>query len=277
VQGSRIRYRNMLGEDVEAILLAPPGAPAASSATAAASSLTLTPPFGAVICLDGTSGDASRCTDTTFQKLPRTLESSGPLRGWAAELTRRGFVTLSITLRGHDRRNGSYAEKTLGEQGAYRRLWETQMKLMAPLGQTMMGVMVDEVLRGIDILPRACASVDPSRIAVAGFSLGGNVAWYSAACSSAIAACAPLCGGLGSLQTQIDRGNPDACAPITSPASSIVTTLLHTYNHTRRTYIASLRHCIETCSFTSRLTVAAYTQALSLLFHPEPSQAFRSR
>eukprot|EP01050_Picozoa_sp_SAG11_P020764 SAG11_NODE_3562_length_2370_cov_4.250550_1_plen_112_part_00 len=57
------------------------------------------------------------------------------------------------------------------------------MKLMAPLGVTMMGVMVDEVLRGIDALAHACESVDARRIGVTGFSLGGNVAWFSAACS----------------------------------------------------------------------------------------------
>eukprot|EP01051_Picozoa_sp_SAG22_P024125 SAG22_NODE_6547_length_841_cov_0.809973_2_plen_48_part_01 len=39
---------------------------------------------------------------------------------------------------------------------------------------------------------------DPARVAVTGFSLGGNVAWYTAACSDpeTVQACAPLCGGL---------------------------------------------------------------------------------
>jgi hypothetical protein len=193
-----ITFENMLGEQCECVLVLPDKLGDAAPATC-----------GAVVCLAGTSGDADECTHPEFQKMPRTKRSPGPLRGWAAELsTRRRLVTLSITLRGHNRRNGTDAEKA-GEKGAYRRLWETPMKLMAPLGRTMMGVMVDEVLRAVNVLPRVCFCVDPTRIGVAGFSLGGNVAWYSAACSPAIAACAPLCGGLGSMRLQIEQGDPE--------------------------------------------------------------------
>ena len=159
----------------------------------------------AVVCLAGTTGHAEQCAEPVLQKMARTPHSSGPLCGWAGELSKRlGVVTLSVTLRGQNKRNGKDAEKA-GDKGAYRRLWETKMKLMAPVGQTMMGVMVDEVLRAIDILPRVASCVDATRIAVTGFSLGGNVAWYSMACSPTIAACAPLCGGLGSMRQQVNE------------------------------------------------------------------------
>lgn len=188
-----LSFRNMLGETVPAIALAPEGAEVGG---------------GAVICMAGTSGDAEQCAESTFRKLPPSGGGRGVLCGWGAELTRRtGLVTLSLTLRGHDLRNGRTAEDS-GEVGAYEAQWGTQMKLLAPLGVTMMGVMVDEVLRGVEVL-HAFDCVDPQRIAVTGFSLGGNIAWYSAACSPRIAASAPLCGGLGSMRTQIEDGDPD--------------------------------------------------------------------
>jgi cephalosporin-C deacetylase-like acetyl esterase len=191
-----LQYTNMLGETVPAIALVPEGATPHSTC-------------GAVVCIAGTSGDAEQCVEPTLRKLPPSGASRGPMCGWASELSRRcGVVTLSITLRGHDARNGRKAEDA-GEEGAYEAQWGTAEKLMRPFGQTMMGVMTDEVLRGVDALPRACACVDPQRIAVTGFSLGGNLAWYSAACSTTIAASAPLCGGVGSMRTQIKEGDPN--------------------------------------------------------------------
>ena len=190
-----LQYTNMLGETVPAIALVPDGAAPRSC--------------GAVVCMAGTSGDAEQCVEPTLHKLPPSGASRGPMCGWATELSRRcGVVTLSITLRGHDARNGRKAEDA-GEEGAYQAQWGTAEKLMRPFGQCMMGVMTDEALRGVDVLPRALRCVDPQRIAVTGFSLGGNVSWYSAACSTAIAASAPLCGGVGSMKVAIHQGDPN--------------------------------------------------------------------
>jgi dienelactone hydrolase len=176
---TKLSFRNMLGETVPAILLEPPGAERNSLA--------------GVVCMSGTSGGAERITHAEFR---RAKPNEGPLLGWARELTRRGFVTLSLTLKGTVDRRVSV------------KFWEQQARMLAPFGRTLMGVMVDEALRGVRVL-RDVDAVDSNRLALTGMSLGGNVTWYATACEPDIRAAVPVCGGVGSLRRQILEGETD--------------------------------------------------------------------
>jgi len=174
----RLRYSNMLGETVPAILITP--------ADAEPSSLP------AVVCSPGTAGNAQRLTEEEFR---RDEPNKGPLRGWARELARRRFVTLSLTLKLNDERRGSTAD------------FEQQIKLLGPYGIPPMGWLVDEVLRGARLLAGHKA-VNPGRIGLTGMSLGANATWYAFACAAWIKAAVPVCGGLGSLSRFVDQGDP---------------------------------------------------------------------
>ena len=92
-----VEFTNSLGETVPGILTLPASAGAGTLA--------------GVVCMPGTHGDAERLTQERFH---REDPDKGPLLGWARELSRRGFATLSITLKGTLARRS-----TLGE-------WETE-------------------------------------------------------------------------------------------------------------------------------------------------------
>ena len=176
---SRLSYFNVLGETVTAVLLQPLGVNRGS--------------HPGIVCMSGTSGSADRLTHADFR---RKNPDEGPLLGWARELVRRGFITLSLTLKGTVQRRVSV------------KYWEKQARMLAPFGRTLMGVMVDEALRGARILGDVEA-VDAKRIALTGMSLGGNVTWYAMACERGIRAAVPVCGGVGSLRRQILEGDSD--------------------------------------------------------------------
>jgi dienelactone hydrolase len=178
VRTLRLSFRSMLGEAVAGVLIIPSTARAAH--------------LPAVVCTPGTSGDAGLLADEQFRRDDTGLRQ---LRGWARELTRRGFATLSLTLHMNDARRGADED--------FRR----KVKFLAPYGITPMGLLVDEVLRGAQLLS-AQESVDPWRIALAGFSLGGNATWYAFACARWLRAAASVCGGGGSLRRQIGEGDP---------------------------------------------------------------------
>ena len=179
---SRVTYPNSLGETVPAILSLPAGAPAASLA--------------GVVCLPGSTGGAERVAHPHFY---REYPCSGPLVGWGRELARRGFATLSISLKGCEGRRGPVNPIL-------------QSKLLAPYGRTQMGVAVDEALRGARILA-ASLSRSPARIGLAGMSLGGNVTWYAMACAPWISTAVPVCGGLGSMAAFIHEGDAERHGP----------------------------------------------------------------
>lgn len=86
--------------------------------------------------------------------------------------------------------------------------WNREGKLLAPYGRCQMGVAVGEALRAARVL-QATEPVDPERIGVTGFSLGGNVTWYSMACAPWIHTAAPLCGGLGTMASVIHEAEED--------------------------------------------------------------------
>ncbi len=174
-----VEFSNSLGETVPGILTLPAAAKAGSLA--------------GVVCMPGTHGDAERLTQERFH---REDPDKGPLLGWARELSRRGFATLSITLKGTLARR-----RTLGE-------WETEAKLLAPYGRPQMGILAEEALRAARVLG-AQEQVEPSRIGLTGFSLGSYASWWAMACDPSIRTAAILCGGLGSLARDIHEGNPD--------------------------------------------------------------------
>lgn len=176
---TRLSFPNVLGETVPAILLQPPDTTRRS--------------HPGVVCMSGTGGNAERMTRTEFR---RAQPVGGSLLGWARELTRRGFVTLSLTLKGT-------VERRLSVE-----FWEKQDRILAPFGRTLMGVMVDEALRGSRVLADL-DGVDPERLALTGMSLGGNITWYAMACEPGIRAGVPVCGGVGSLRRQILEGDTD--------------------------------------------------------------------
>ena len=174
-----VSFVNSLGETVPGILLIPAGAGAGS--------------LSGVVCMPGTGGDAGRLTEERFL---REQPDKGPLRGWARELSRRGFATLSITLKGTLARRSSLDE------------WETEAKLLAPYGRPQMGILAEEALRAARVLG-AQEQVDPSRVGLTGFSLGSYASWWAMACDPSIRTAAILCGGLGSLERDIHEGQPD--------------------------------------------------------------------
>lgn len=59
-----------------------------------------------------------------------------------------------------------------------------------------MGLLVHETMRTVDYL-QTRADVDRAKIGVTGFSLGGAIAWYSAAADTRLSVIVPVCGGAG--------------------------------------------------------------------------------
>ena len=172
------RYTNLLGETVPAVLCAPVDVPG---------------PIPGVVCLPGTSASAEELAETDFGPDP---QRGGRLVGWSQELARRGFATLSVTLMGCTaRRTGEAA-------------WTIRTKLLAPYGLSPVGLMADEGLRAARIL-QTVAGVDPQRLGITGFSLGGQMAWVGMACAPWIRAGASLCGSAGSMAHAIADGDPE--------------------------------------------------------------------
>ena len=172
-----LSYRNLLGDMVPGVLAVPTGADKGSLA--------------GVVCMSGTGGSVETLTDSNFGNQE---PGNGRLMGWGRELARRGFATLSITLRGTTSRSISPTH------------WEKHIRFLAPYGRTMMGVMVDEALRAARILAMHNA-VNASRIGMTGMSLGGNVTWYGMASDPMIRVGVPVAGSVGSLATAIHEGD----------------------------------------------------------------------
>jgi len=179
---SRVTYPNSLGETVSAVLSVP----------REISPQDLT----GVVCLPGSLGGAETLAHPRFY---RERAGHRPLIGWGRELARRGFATLSVSVKSCKARRGCVDH-------------QLQLKVLAPYGRTHMGLGVEEALRGARILA-ATLSIDPGRIGLTGMSLGGNITWYATACAPWIRAAVPICGGLGSLATFIREGDIERHGP----------------------------------------------------------------
>ena len=176
---SRVSYPNSLGETLFGILTMPLE--------------TDGQPLAGVVCMPGTSGTADGISHRRFYR-PNPLK--GQLLGWARELARRGYATLSITLKGSESRRDT------------PELWEREAKLLIPYGRPQMGIVVEETLRASRVLG-AIQGVDPDRIGLTGMSMGGTGSWWGMACGPWIRAAAPNMGGVGSLAWNVHHGHVD--------------------------------------------------------------------
>ncbi len=148
----------------------------------------------AIVCLHGSSGsresevapafgvgDWARPGDTTPHKR---------LLGWARELSRRGYLTLTLTQRGLDIRTPDTND---------------QAKDLLVRGHTLMGAIVQEIRQGVTYLQHR-KDVDPQKIGMTGMSFGGITTFYTWLVDDRIAAAAPICGGVGSVDVFLRTG-----------------------------------------------------------------------
>ncbi len=114
------------------------------------------------------------------------LVGEGPHSAFAAELARKGYVTLAPDARCHGERGDD--EACLGAVGLV-------------LGRPLVGMRVWDLLRAVDYLAQR-ADVKASRIGVTGRGMGAGDALFAAALDARIA-CTALCGGLSTVRELI--------------------------------------------------------------------------
>ena len=148
----------------------------------------------AIIYLHGSSGSRDSESTKTFavgQWTNANGKTGTGLRGSARELARRGYLTLALTQRGLDARGPST---------------EDQTKDMLIRGRVLMGAIVYEIRQAVTYLARR-QDVDPQKIGMSGLSFGGITTFYTWLVDFRIAAAAPICGGVGSLDVLARRGS----------------------------------------------------------------------
>lgn len=145
-------------------------------------------PVPAIVCLHGTGGTWHRLMDGgDFHYRP----SIHTCPGWARQFARRGWAAFAPTQLAQPPRREPWD-------------WEGS-KMLQPYGHTAMGRLTADVVAAVDYLS-ARPEIDPARIAVAGFSLGGIVAFYSFAVDERLAAAVSFCGGVGSVDEVVRSG-----------------------------------------------------------------------
>ena len=151
----------------------------------------------AIICLHGSSGSRESMSTNTFGTGSWTRygreRSHTRLLGWARELARQGYVALALTQRGLDRRRPGIND---------------QSNALLAQGRTGMGAILHEIRQAVTYL-ESRPDVDPKRIGAAGLSFGGITAFYVWLIDERVAAAAPICGGVGSVDALIRVGRPD--------------------------------------------------------------------
>jgi dienelactone hydrolase len=149
----------------------------------------------AVVCLHGSGG--SRESDTTKQFGDGPWRTAGAAQdhtrflGWARELARRGYLTLTITQRGLGGRTPAI---------------NTQSNALLVRRRTGMGAVLYEIRQGLTYLEQR-PDVDQARIGMTGLSFGGITTFYTWLLDDRIAAAAPICGGVGSIARFIEHGS----------------------------------------------------------------------
>lgn len=154
-------------------------------------------PRPAIVCLHGTGGSRESVCAPMFSRGEWTPRHGGgsphvTLLGWGRELARRGYVVLALTQRGLDARTPDTND---------------QAKNLLVRGRTLMGAIVYEIRQAVSYL-QGRGDVDAARIGMTGMSLGGITTFYSWLVDERIAAAAPICGGVGSVDVFLRRGVP---------------------------------------------------------------------
>lgn len=149
-------------------------------------------PLPAIICLHGSSGSREAMVTPQFGpgdwiRHGRT-EPHTRMLGWARELARRGYVALAITQRGLDRRGPPI---------------NVQSNALLVQGRTAMDAILHEIRQGVTYLE---GRPDVGKIGVTGMSFGGITSFYTWLADDRVAAAAPICGGVGSLDSFIRLG-----------------------------------------------------------------------
>ena len=178
IESAAVTFVNSLGEDVPGVLM-----------YAAGPKQTSVP---GIVCMPGTSGTAEEIAAGHMG----AHQETGRLLGWGRELARRGYTTLAITIKGCVARRES-AER-----------WEQEAKFLVAYGRPQMGIIAEEALRAARVLA-AVEGVDDERLGLTGMSLGGLASWYAMACAPWIKVGVPICGGIGSMASNILHGLPD--------------------------------------------------------------------
>lgn len=151
-------------------------------------------PRPAIVCLHGTGGSPESVCAETFgvgEWLPQDGNTPHTtLLGWGRELARHGYVVLALRQRGLGGRTPDTND---------------QAKDLLVRGRTLMGAIVYEIRQAITYL-QGRDDVDPARIGMTGMSFGGITTFYTWLVDDRIAAAAPVCGGVGSVDVFLRRG-----------------------------------------------------------------------
>jgi len=154
-------------------------------------------PLPAIVCLHGSSGNRDSMVTREFGRgewIRYGRETPHQrLLGWARELARHGYLVLAMTQRGLDNRMPDTS---------------AQNKVMLLRGRTVMGAIVYEIRQAVTYL-QGRTDVDPQRIGMTGMSFGGITTFYTWLVDDRIAAAAPICGGVGSLDVYAEIGSRD--------------------------------------------------------------------
>jgi dienelactone hydrolase len=149
----------------------------------------------AIVCLHGSGG--SRESETTREfgdgpwRTPGAAQDHTRFLGWARELARRGYLTLTLTQRGLGGRTPPINQQT---------------NALLVRGRTGMGAVLYEIRQGLTYLEQR-PDVDAARIGMTGLSFGGITTFYTWLLDGRVAAAAPICGGVGSIAVFIERGS----------------------------------------------------------------------
>ncbi len=147
----------------------------------------------AVIYLPGSGGSRESECAKTFgmgQWTSATGRTGMRFLGAARELARRGYVTLSLTPRGLDIRSHNKDQSKLST--------DEDAKDLLIRGRTLMGAEVYEIRQAITYLQQR-KDVDPNKIGMSGLSFGGITTFYTWLMDHRLAAAAPICGSVGSV------------------------------------------------------------------------------
>jgi dienelactone hydrolase len=149
----------------------------------------------AIVCLHGSGG--SRDSEVTKEfgdglyRMPGATQDHKRFLGWARELARRGYLTLTLTQRGLGGRTPAI---------------NTQSNALLVQGRTGMAAVLYEIRQGLTYLEKR-PDVDAGRIGMTGLSFGGITTFYTWLLDDRVAAAAPICGGIGSIATFIKTGS----------------------------------------------------------------------